>query len=198
MICLSFHRKGGPGLGLWSPGHLPGRRLPDSRSSSLPNSPGQEQCRGPCLRSPEFGGPEITGPCASSPLLGPTRRQRSPSPEAIACSRELFPGRGTKCYGKMTQTELWGSEVEFIHACGPKGRSPQILGSGAGRKPAYIGRGCPLLGARKGGAERGARREAGAHGSRTRKLAWGLMARQGFLKMGSSFPVTKPRGHGQD
>ena len=43
--------------------------------------------------------------------------------------------------GQMTQTKLWGSEVEFIYACGPRGASLQILGPGARQKPAYIGRG---------------------------------------------------------
>ena len=43
--------------------------------------------------------------------------------------------------GQMTQTNSWGSEVEFIYACGPRGGSLQILGAGARQKPAYIGRG---------------------------------------------------------
>ena len=43
--------------------------------------------------------------------------------------------------GQMTQTKLWGSKVEFIYACGPRGGSLQILGAGARQKPAYIGRG---------------------------------------------------------
>ena len=36
------------------------------------------------------------------------RRPRSPSPETIACSRELSPGQGTKCYGtKDSEEVLW-------------------------------------------------------------------------------------------
>ena len=41
----------------------------------------------------------------------------------------------------MTQTKSWGSKVEVIYACGPRGGSLQILGSGVRQKPVYIGRG---------------------------------------------------------
>ena len=90
----------------------------------------------------------------------------------------------------MIQTKLWG----IIYACRPRGSSLQILGSGARQKPAYIGRGWPLLLAQKCGAEHGVRREAGPYRSRMRKLAWGLMAPQDILKMESSFPVTLSQG----
>ena len=43
--------------------------------------------------------------------------------------------------GQKTQTKSWGSEVEFIYSCGPRGGSLQILGAGARQKPAYMGRG---------------------------------------------------------
>ena len=42
--------------------------------------------------------------------------------------------------GQMTQTKSWGSEVEFIYACGPRGGSLQILGTGVSQNPIYIGR----------------------------------------------------------
>ena len=45
------------------------------------------------------------------------------------------------------------------------------------------------------GAEHSARQEAGTYRSRMRKLAWRLMARQDFLKMESSFPVTVKQKH---
>ena len=92
--------------------------------------------------------------------------------------------------GQMTRTKSWGSEVEFIYACGPRGGSLQILGAGVRQKPAYTGRGWSSLLARECGAEHGAKREAGACRSRRRKLAWRLMAGQDFLKMEFSFPVT--------
>ena len=41
----------------------------------------------------------------------------------------------------MTQTKSWGSKVEFIYACRPRGGSLQILGTRVGQKPVYIGRG---------------------------------------------------------
>ena len=37
--------------------------------------------------------------------------------------------------------KFWGSEVEFIYACGPRGGSLQILGARVRQKPVYIGRG---------------------------------------------------------
>ena len=43
--------------------------------------------------------------------------------------------------GQMTQKKSWGSEVEFIYSCGPRGGSLQILGTGVEQKPVYIGRG---------------------------------------------------------
>ena len=49
-----------------------------SQSSSLPDSPCQEQCRRPSLQSPEFGGPKITRAQASSLLPG-TGLHRPPS-----------------------------------------------------------------------------------------------------------------------
>ena len=60
--------------------------------------------------------------------------------------------------GQMTQTKFWGSEV-CIYACGPRGGSLQILGPGARRKPAYVGRGLTITTGVKmwGGAWRKAR-----------------------------------------
>ena len=40
----------------------------------------------------------------------------------------------------MTHKKSWGSEV-FIHACGPRGGSLQILGVRVRQKPAHFGRG---------------------------------------------------------
>ena len=49
----------------------------------------------------------------------------------------------------MTQMKSWGSELEFIYACGPRGGSLQILGPGARQKPAYMGRGWRKAGSRR-------------------------------------------------
>ena len=66
----------------------------------------------------------------------------------------------------MTQTKFWGSEV-CIYACGPRGGSLQILGPGARRKPAYVGRGLTItIGARMWG---GAWRKGGSRGLRKQK-----------------------------
>ena len=69
--------------------------------------------------------------------------------------------------GQKTQTKLWGSEVEFIYACGPRGCSLQILGPGARQKPAYIGRGLTVtIGVRMWGR---AWRKAGSRGLQKQK-----------------------------
>ena len=64
--------------------------------------------------------------------------------------------------GQMTQTNSWGSEVEFIYACGPRGGSLQILGVGVRQKPAHLGRGLVItIGAKMLG---GAWCQAGSRG----------------------------------
>ena len=69
--------------------------------------------------------------------------------------------------GQMTQMKSWGSELEIIYACGPRGGSLQILGPGARQKPAYIGRGLTItIGARMWV---GAWRKAGSRGLQKQK-----------------------------
>ena len=67
----------------------------------------------------------------------------------------------------MTQTMFWGSEMEFMYACGPRGGSLQILGPRARQKPAYIGRGLTVtIGVRMFGR---ALRKAGSRGLQKQK-----------------------------
>ena len=89
--------------------------------------------------------------------------------------------------GQMTQTKSWGSEVEFIYTCGPRGGSLQILGPGARQKLVYIGRGLTItIGARMWG---GAWRKGGSRGLQKQKAEVSVVA-YGWVGLEFSFPVT--------
>ena len=78
-----------------------------------------------------------------------------------------FPVMEPNVTGQMTQTKFRGSKVGFIYACGPRGGSLQILGTGESQKPAYIGRGLiTTIGEKMWG---GAWREAGSRGLQKQK-----------------------------
>ena len=70
--------------------------------------------------------------------------------------------------GQMTQMKFWGSEVEFIYACGPRGGSLQILGARVRQKPVYVGRGLTITTGVKMWGRAG--REAGSRGLQKQKV----------------------------